>query len=142
MSKADAGPDRAMIDLVRDYFPDVQAIYFFGSHGTEDEWPSSDIDMAILLPPTEAKKVGALDMSDLHGALIRLFGKQVDLINLRIVSTVFQKEIIVANRRIYCADEHAADDYEMLTISFFQKLNDERAEIVDAFFRSGRAYVS
>ena len=60
------------------------------------------------------------------------------MINLRLASTVFQKEIIAADRRIYCADEYAADEFEMLTFSYYQKLNEERAGILDAAKRSGR----
>ncbi len=64
----------------------------------------------------------------------------VDLINLRQVSTVLQKEIIAEDRRIYCADSYAADEFEMFTISYYQKLNDERADVLESFFKSKRAY--
>ena len=39
--------------MVLQYYPDAQAIYLFGSFGTEDEWPSSDVDVAVLLSPEE-----------------------------------------------------------------------------------------
>ncbi len=64
----------------------------------------------------------------------------MDLVNLRQVSTVFQKEIVMAERRIYCADQYAADEFEMLTISFYQKLNEERAGILAEGLRSGSFY--
>ena len=72
---------------------------------------------------------------DLQEALSR----EVDLLNARQVSTVFQKEII-GGARIYCADRYAADEFEMLVISYYQKLNEERREILAAFYRTGRAY--
>jgi hypothetical protein len=56
------------------------------------------------------------------------------------VPTVLQKEIVAAGRRVYQADEYAADEFEMLVISYYQKLNDERREILEAFNRTGRAY--
>ena len=40
-----------MIETVLGDYPHTQAIYLFGSWGTEDEWPTSDVDMAVLLPP-------------------------------------------------------------------------------------------
>jgi len=89
-----------IIQTVVAYYPTVQAIYLFGSYGTEDEWPTSDVDIALLLPPDEAKQVGYLALGDLHLALERLLRKDVDLINLRRVSTVFQKEIIMAGNLI------------------------------------------
>lgn len=60
--------------------------------------------------------------------------------NARGVSTVLQKEIIMAERRIFCADRYATDEFEMLVLSFYQKLNEERAEIVAEGLRSGRFY--
>ena len=65
--------------------------YLFGSFGTEQEWPDSDVDIAVLLPPEEAKKIGVLSMSDLRFALEPALKKEIDLINLRCVPTVLQK---------------------------------------------------
>ncbi|MDX8409203.1 MAG: hypothetical protein R8J84_04055 [Mariprofundales bacterium] len=64
----------------------------------------------------------------------------VDLINIRAVSTVMQKEIIMADRRIYCGDQYAADEFEMLTTSYYQKPNAERAEILENVRATGRIY--
>ncbi|CAN2041325.1 Nucleotidyltransferase domain-containing protein [Candidatus Magnetomoraceae bacterium gMMP-15] len=133
MSKIDK-----IIQIVLKHYPDVQAIYLFGTYGTEDEWPSSDVDIALLLECKEAKKTGQLIMSNLRFELEALLNKDVDLINLRQVPTVLQKEIIAANRRVYQADEYAADEFDMLTISYYQKLNEERSEILEEILASGR----
>ena len=131
---------RSMIDLALKHHPDVQAIYLFGSYGTEQEWPDSDADIALLLPPDEAKRAGSLAMTALQSSLESLLEKKVDLINLRRISTVFQKEIIASDRRIDCADPYAADEFEMLVLSFYQKLNEERAEVLAAGLSDGRFY--
>lgn len=132
--------NKQIIRTILTHYPQVQAVYLFGSYGTEVERPSSDVDIALLLPPKEAKVVGSLLLSDLHLVLAELLGKEVDLVNLRQVSTVFQKEIVMTGERIYCADAYAADEFEMLTLSYYQKLNEERREILAAFAESGRAY--
>lgn len=129
-----------IIQAVLKSHPDTQAIYLFGSYGTQDEWPDSDVDIAILLPPVEAKKAGSFAISGLRFELEHLLKKTVDLINLRRVSTVFQKEITFADRRIYTGNEYAAEEFEMLTLSFYQKLNEERAEALAEGLRSGRFY--
>ena len=131
--------DELIQTVLKDY-PDTQAIYLFGSWGTEDEWPDSDLDMAALLPPEQAKKVDFRAWLDLTMGLSGIVHKEVDLLNLRQVSTVFQKEVVMADRRIYTGDEYAADEFEMLTLSFYQKLNQERAEILAEFERTGKAY--
>ena len=129
-----------IVQAILNHTPQVQAVYLFGSYGTEDERPSSDVDLALLLPPEQAKAEGSLLLGELHLALAELLGKEVDLVNLRQVSTVFQKEIVMTGRQIFCADSYAAAEFEMLTLSYYQKLNEERREILAAFKESGRAY--
>ncbi|MGH8564122.1 MAG: type VII toxin-antitoxin system MntA family adenylyltransferase antitoxin [Gammaproteobacteria bacterium] len=130
-------------DIVRTvlaHYPDTQAIYLFGSYGTENAWPDSDVDIALLLPPEQAKASRMLAMSPLCCDLGSLLEKSVDLINLREVSTVFQQEIIAADRRIHTGNPYAANEFEMLVLSFYQKLSQERAEILAEGSRSGRFY--
>ena len=54
------------------------------------------------------------------------------------MNTVFQKEIIAADRTIFCADEAAADQFEMLTLSLYQQLQEERKEIIEDPVADGR----
>lgn len=128
-----------IIEDVLAHFPATQGIYLFGSFATADERVDSDVDIALLLPPDEAERAGQLVLSDLHWQLSRTLGRDVDLLNARLVSTVFQKAIIFGEL-IYCADRYAVDEFEMLTLSYYQKLNEERAEILAEFRRTGRAY--
>ena len=131
-----------IIRTILKHYPDAQAIYLFGSYGTESEWPESDVDIALLLSPRQAKAARLLAMSDLSVELEALLKKEVDLVNLRCVPTVLQKEIIAADRRIYQADEYAANEFEMLTLSYYQRLNEERAEIVEDALTTGRFIAS
>lgn len=129
-----------LIKTVLNDYSDTQAIYLFGSWDTENEWPTSDVDIAVLLPPEQAKTVKFWNWNDLAMRLSEIVNKKVDLLNVRQVSTVFQKEVVMADRRIYTGNEYAADEFEMLTLSFYQKLNAERAEILAAGLSSGRFY--
>ncbi|MDV7391075.1 hypothetical protein RZS08_06975, partial [Arthrospira platensis SPKY1] len=72
--------------------------------------------------------------------LVDALDKEVDLLNARRVATVLQKEIIANGRLIYTADSYAVDEFEMLVISYYQKLNEERREILAEFQRTKRAY--
>ena len=69
-----------------------------------------------------------------------LTGRKVDLLNLRQMPTVLQKEIVMLGRRIYCANEVVADEFDLGVMSRYQKLNQERAEILQQFETPGRAY--
>lgn len=128
------------IDAVLSHYPTIQAIYLFGSFATENERPDSDADVALLFAPDETKTSGSLIRSRLHSELEHLLCRDVDLINLRSVSTVLQKEIIAADRRVYVGDEKAAAEFEMLTLSLYQKLNEERAEIIESAIAGGRLH--
>lgn len=120
------------------HYPNTEAIYLFGSFNTRHQRKDSDIDIAILLHPVTAKQVGSLLLSKLSAELREVTNREVDLVNLRLAPTVLQKEIINDNRRIYTADEYAAAEFEMLTISYYQRLNAERAEIVKDALKVGR----
>ena len=128
-----------IVRLALSHHPATQAIYLFGSYGTADQRPDSDVDIALLLPPVEAKQAGPLALGELHQQLSKALGRDVDLLNARLVSTVFQMAIIFGEL-LYCADRYAVDEFEMLTMSYYQKLNEERAEILAEFRRTGRAY--
>jgi predicted nucleotidyltransferase len=130
-----------IVRIILEHYPAVQAVYLFGTFGTADERPDSDVDVALLLPPQQAKQAGLLALSDLYVELQILLEREVDLINLRRVPTVLQKEVIAAERRIYLADAHAAAEFEMLTLSYYQKLNEERADIIEDALRTGRLVV-
>ena len=41
----------AIVRLVLAHYPAAQGVYLFGSYGTADERPDSDVDVALLLPP-------------------------------------------------------------------------------------------
>lgn len=128
-----------IIQTILAHYPQAQAIYLFGSYGTSDEWPDSDVDIALLLPPEQAKAEKSLLLSQCRFDLEDVLQKEVDLLNARQVSTVFQKEIIGGDC-IYNADPYAVAEFEMLVISYYQKLNEERRDILAEFQRTGRAY--
>jgi predicted nucleotidyltransferase len=78
-----------IICLALSHYPATQGIYLFGSYGSAGERPDSDVDIALLLPPVEAKQAGHLVLSELHYQLAKALGRDVDLLNARLVSTVF-----------------------------------------------------
>ena len=128
----------SLVNLVVEHFPDVQAVYLFGSCASGEERAESDLDLALLLPSGRARELGVSGLMELRFALERDVGRDVDLINLRRVPTVLQNEVIVGGRRLYCADQRAVEEFEMLVLSYYQKLNQERAAILDSIAREGR----
>jgi predicted nucleotidyltransferase len=128
-----------IIETILFYYPMVQGIYLFGSYGARQERPDSDLDIALLLPPKVAKGEKNLILSEGRFALEEALHREVDLLNARQVSTVMQKEII-GGRLIYSPDHLAVDEFEMLVLSYYQKLNEERKDILESFRKTKRAY--
>ncbi len=83
-----------LVDTILLFYPDAQGIYLFGSYRTENEWPDSDIDLAVLVPHGQTKEVGDMRMSECRNCLEDELKKPIDLINLRSASVVFQFQVI------------------------------------------------
>ncbi|MES0490512.1 MAG: nucleotidyltransferase domain-containing protein [Leptospirales bacterium] len=116
--------------LIHRYYSDVQGVYIFGSLGTEFERPESDADIAVLLPHDTAKSVGSLAMSECSLGLSDFLHRPVDLVNIRQMNTVFQLQVMEHGRLIDSSDKNGVDVFEMLTLSFYQKLQQERSAIL------------
>ncbi|MBF0551872.1 MAG: nucleotidyltransferase domain-containing protein [Deltaproteobacteria bacterium] len=116
----------------------MQAVYLFGSTGTEFEREDSDIDLALLFPAGEVRAIGHLALTECWSELASVTGRPVDLVNIRLVNTVFQHEIIQTGRLIFCADKTAVDYFEMMTMSFYQRLNYQRKAILEEVVQSKR----
>ncbi len=130
-----------IVQYVLEEYPNTQAIYLFGSIAAKEYTKNSDIDIALLLPVNDAKlEYENLFYSELHNKLAKHFNCAIDLINLRKTSTVFQKEVIAKGKRISCNDRYTSDEFEMITLSKYQKLNEERKDLLKEFWESGRAY--
>jgi len=127
-----------IVKTVLRFYPDVEAIYLFGSYLTPDQQQDSDADIAVLFPHEKAKLLKNLAMSDCRDALETVLKRTVDLINMRTVNTVFQNEIIQQGRIIHQQSEFAVDEFEMQVMSSYQKLNEERAGILEDVLETGR----
>jgi predicted nucleotidyltransferase len=126
-----------IIKKVLQFFPEVVGIYLFGSLLTIYETEESDVDIALLFPVISKVSIHSPEFRDLHFELTKTLDRDIDLILLRQVDTVFQHEIIQSGRLLYTCDKYQVEEFEMLTMSYYQKLNDERAEILKEILESG-----
>ena len=128
-------------NIVSRHVPGLQAIYLYGS--AADPAVSldavGDIDIAILSSPGNALKRTQLMLSNLRSDLEDMLEKPVDISDLRSASVIFCIEVIDTGTRIYTADEFAADTFEMLSLSYYQELNQQRAGILADILSTKRA---
>lgn len=129
----------SLLTLILNEYPDLQAVYLFGSVATDSQHAESDLDLAILLPADSAIEKYEFQRSTLQTQLESYYGK-VDLINLRQVSTVFQHEIVQTGKVLFVAESFgqvALEKFELTVLARYRKLNEERAEIVKEGLASG-----
>ncbi len=122
---------KKITEIILKYHPKCQAIYLFGSFAFGLENKDSDVDIAILLSYQEAKEIPTFLMSDLYNELANYLNRDIDLINLRTASNVLQNQVVSKGSCIFYADKYSKDEFEMLSLSFYQKLNEERREILE-----------
>ena len=102
------------------------AVYLFGSYGTDRQHPGSDLDLAIL-PSVPPDPVGLFELANRLSESLRV---EVDVVDLNAASTVMRKEVLRTGERLQAADLAAARRFEMLTLSDYARLNEERAGIL------------
>ncbi len=126
------------VTAIMQQLPMTQALYLFGSFGTAYQRTDSDIDIALLLP--HDSQTPCDQFIALQQQLALIAQRDVDLIHLRSANTILQFEIIEHGRRIAAPARSESDLFEVLVCAFYQKIQQERAEIITAGLQSGRFY--
>lgn len=117
----------AAAELLRRALLSVQAIYLFGSTAQGTAQAGSDLDLAVLLP----RPLDPAARWRLAQELAAAIGRDVDLIDLRAAPTVLQAQVLAAERLLFEGDPGARAVFEMLVLSDYARLNDERRGILD-----------
>ncbi|WP_226888453.1 type VII toxin-antitoxin system MntA family adenylyltransferase antitoxin [Pectobacterium aquaticum] len=107
---------------------DIKMIYLFGSQATGNARADSDVDIAIMA----TRALDPVERWELSHQLAKTVGHDVDLIDLLQASTVLKMEIVRNGKLLYDA-EAAAGEFEMTTLSMYQHLQKERADIIRSF---------
>lgn len=102
------------------------AIYLFGSFGTERQHPGSDVDFAVL----PSGPLDPVQLFQIAGNLSTELNRDADLVDLSRATTVMAKEVLRTGERIDVRDLHAAREFEMRTLSDYARLNEERQPVL------------
>ena len=104
----------------------IKFAYIFGSSVKGNFRKESDIDIAVYVEEDIADYTVFMKAQEIAVKLNR----DIDLVNLKKVSTVFAAQIISTGELIICGDINKKMEFEMNTLSQYAKLNEERAEIL------------
>ncbi len=129
-----------LLDTARDAllaaFPNAWAIYVYGSFARGDESLSSDIDLALLLPPDE--KIG--DLLTVISEVSTHVHREIDLVDLRKVSDVLRREVLAEGRILYSSCPDRVLEWEGNAISRYQRYREEVRDLLEDFQSTGIGY--
>jgi uncharacterized protein YutE (UPF0331/DUF86 family)/predicted nucleotidyltransferase len=118
--------DAAIVDtLGAELSGELAAIYRFGSTATSQSGPAGDIDVAVLLE----RPLDPVRRFEIQERLAARLNCDVDLIDLRGCSTVFQMQVVSTGMVLTSFDDRARSDFEDLVYGSYVRLNEERREI-------------
>ncbi|HAG42750.1 type VII toxin-antitoxin system MntA family adenylyltransferase antitoxin [Clostridium sp. Marseille-QA1073] len=111
-------------------------IYLFGSFAKGEGREDSDIDVAIHVDG----KIDEYELFTLANELSFIVKRDVQLINLKNISTVFSAQIVGTREIIYSIEENKRIEYEIRAFKDYAKLNEERQVVLDAIKKDGKIY--
>jgi predicted nucleotidyltransferase len=111
-------------------------IYLFGSEAKQQTRRDSDIDLAYLSEQELSHYERFMIAQELAGILNR----DVDLIDLKSATTVFQAQIVATGKVLYCNNHHKRVLFEMKVLKEYAKLNEERKVILEQIQKRRTVY--
>jgi predicted nucleotidyltransferase len=131
---------QAIFDTARDTvlatLPEVWAIYVYGSFARDEDWPDSDLDIAVLLPPEQRVP----DLLQLMGDISKRIHRDVDVVDLRRTGDVLRREVLESGRSLFESDPEKVLVWEASAMTRYAHYLDEVRDILDDFRRTGIGY--
>ncbi len=135
-SAATASLLERLLERIKSELPDLVAVYRFGSWGTPNERPDSDVDLAVL----SLSPLPAVERWELAQRLAAIGGRDVDLVDLRGASTVLAAQVVSSGERLYCAHSDLCEEFEDRAYAAYARLNEERRPILQDIHAKGSVH--
>lgn len=116
---------------LRKRIPGLTGIYLFGSFGTPYARPESDIDLAFLAD----KSVDPVLTWEVGQELASKAGRDVDLVDLRLASTIMCYQVLTTGRRLYTTSPSGCDWFEQQALTSYLYFKEDRARMMDEPFK-------
>jgi predicted nucleotidyltransferase len=128
----------AACDALRAALPNAWAIYVYGSFARGEEWPDSDLDLAVLLPPGDRIP----DLLALVGEIATRTNRDVDLVDLRTAGDTLRREVLADGRTLFISRPDHVLAWEASALSRYARHREEIRDLLDDFRRTGIGYGS
>ena len=111
-------------------------IILFGSFAKGTNRDDSDIDLAYF----SKGLLSSYERFELTGELAELAGREVDLIDLKQIDTVFTMQIFSQGIPIYIQDQNEFTRQKMRAYSMYATLNEQRAGVIESIKERGSVF--
>ncbi|MGL5000402.1 MAG: type VII toxin-antitoxin system MntA family adenylyltransferase antitoxin [Cetobacterium sp.] len=119
-----------IINLLENF--ECETIYVFGSYASGKTHNKSDIDIAFL----SKNKIGKYDIFMKAQEISSSVNKEIDLVDLKDSSTVFQNEVVKNGIVILDGDIIKRQKFEVLVLKKYIELNELRKDIIQSYSNS------
>lgn len=119
--------------VVEELFPEALGVWVYGSVAHGRARAGSDVDLAVL----PDRPIDAWNRHERALEVAHRIGHDVDLVDLRGVSTVLRFEVVARGRRMRAKDPVACDLFETSVLKEFQRLNEGQREHLTAIRATG-----
>ena len=113
-------------------------IILFGSFVKGTVHADSDLDIAYF----SNKQLSSYERFIMAGELALIAGREVDLVDIKQIDTVFTMQIFEQGIPIYMRDENEFIRQKMRAYSMYATLNEQRVSIIDAIKERGSVFGS
>lgn len=127
-----------MVQLIEKVKQEVNPafIILFGSFAKDTVREESDIDLAYF----SSKQLSSYDRFLLSNELALIGGREVDLVDIKNIDTVFAMQIFAHGIPIYIEDENEYIRQRMRAYSMYATLNEQRAAIINDIKARGSVF--
>lgn len=124
-----------LIEMINQHIqPDF--IILFGSFAKGTMHDESDIDLAYF----SKQQLSSYERFMLAGDLASIANREVDLVDLKQIDTVFTMQIFEQGIPIYIADKNEFTRQRMRAYSMYATLSEQRASIIDSIKERGSVF--
>lgn len=124
-----------LIELIKEQVhPDF--LILFGSFATGKAHEQSDVDLAYF----SDKHLSPYERFILAGDLAQVCGREVDLVDIKDIDTIFAMQIFADGIPIFIADENEFVRQRMRAYSMYVTLNEQRTPIIEKIKERGSVF--
>ncbi len=118
-------------DIILEELSEIEKeiVYIFGSYAKGEATQSSDVDIAVY----SLKDYDSFDFFLKAQNISKRIKREVDLVQLKQSSTVFQKEVIENGKVIFEKSAIEREKFELLVFKKYSRLNEERKKIIENY---------